>query len=1287
VPDGGVTFSHSLSIAADANLILKDGATMTVDGTIEASDNHSLTIYAQTAMTGKLTVTTYACGVILVPHFVAYSGDYATAFIAAGTVSDANKTTINGKTLKPLVGNAFTKYVPQDKAGNYTMALPALPNGASYTFTKNDASDVINTISDGGAVTELTFTTNSGKTGGTTATITVAATGATNNDDYSFTLNVVVSEYTTAYEWPKQTNIYLIGTDLEKGAETAQELHKSDLVWSADGVTLDLSKLTVKKNGSAVTDYTTKVGETTLTAGENTLVLDPGAYRINIIDDDGKLDDWVDFKVYKLIENDPDFEIIAEDGPAHPRLDSENQGDYPTTIPVTVTYQGVDVTDNDNTTYWLKHGFNNPGKIYHYSELYENNPDYNSPLIYPSIFSETCTTFMGGMYGEEYAIYNLGTGNTVAYNEVYCIDKIVGQHIWHRVGEEIKMLRDDEGNPVSSGVEGGHVYYVGDYCPNFYLKDGRVYLGDVQMAEYDPEYDPYAVPSVEGVYVDEYLTIDPNHILHDGKDIFYLEGSAIYKYSNFYDLGGTTIFRVPGSSDCHSLRDGDIESFSQDGATITINGKSFQLGERIILGQNFISTGSAFISTGSLTPTVDAQNENIIHVGDYQINAQGRIIFCAYTLSGYDSGTSKGYWPHCAYVKYRLDDYCYLIGRDDFLAYPVESGVRFEYDPEHNVGGTPVFTVEEEVEFTVKTFGYPSTVYEGEDKYGSTGDLHIYLNDEQYGGPHTFNESCSHEICFGQLSEGTYVVRAELDGDERHLSSSGLFTFKVVRTDPVLTLTGKQDTAGDEFETGAEIEYDPENPIVINAVNDQAVSDTYWRWQISNTSDEGVVEIDNIVNKSENNAKDSVDISLKAVGIGTVTLKARFSGNNKYNPATGAITFTVVPKNVTSPIIELVDQSTIYYDGTAKEPAFNVYYAEGKLIPANQYTVTYEDNTNASTTDCKAKIIVKSVDGANYTIDAVKEFVIQETAVTITELPIASTISDGRTLAASTLTGGKVKAGELDVDGIFSWKDETIAPTLTDSDDTEYDVTFTPNNTNFKTAECQVKLTVMPRAMLFAANSTNLWATFCGQNEYEVPEGCTAYTISSISGSTVTISEVTAEEANAPAIIPAYTPVLIQRSSNVTVPVTATFSAVGTAPTSGYDDQTGLVSTTGSAFTFYGNCLSSDVSADDFKGHYNEGQTYLLYDGKFIQADENGGLGAHKCLLVLSGTYTAPVLIIGTETTSLVSIDFATPHSQRENGQLTIDNDVWYTLDGRKLDGMPTKKGIYINGGRKVVIK
>ena len=35
----------------------------------------------------------------------------------------------------------------------------------------------------------------------------------------------------------------------------------------------------------------------------------------------------------------------------------------------------------------------------------------------------------------------------------------------------------------------------------------------------------------------------------------------------------------------------------------------------------------------------------------------------------------------------------------------------------------------------------------------------------------------------------------------------------------------------------------------------------------------------------------------------------------------------------------------------------------------------------------------------------------------------------------------------------------------------------------------------------------------------------------------------------------------------------------------------------------------------------------------------------------------------------------------------TNSDDAWYTLDGRKLDGKPTAKGLYINGGRKIIIK
>ena len=37
--------------------------------------------------------------------------------------------------------------------------------------------------------------------------------------------------------------------------------------------------------------------------------------------------------------------------------------------------------------------------------------------------------------------------------------------------------------------------------------------------------------------------------------------------------------------------------------------------------------------------------------------------------------------------------------------------------------------------------------------------------------------------------------------------------------------------------------------------------------------------------------------------------------------------------------------------------------------------------------------------------------------------------------------------------------------------------------------------------------------------------------------------------------------------------------------------------------------------------------------------------------------------------------------------EITEKAGAWYTLDGVRLDGKPTKKGLYIHGGRKVVIK
>jgi hypothetical protein len=38
-----------------------------------------------------------------------------------------------------------------------------------------------------------------------------------------------------------------------------------------------------------------------------------------------------------------------------------------------------------------------------------------------------------------------------------------------------------------------------------------------------------------------------------------------------------------------------------------------------------------------------------------------------------------------------------------------------------------------------------------------------------------------------------------------------------------------------------------------------------------------------------------------------------------------------------------------------------------------------------------------------------------------------------------------------------------------------------------------------------------------------------------------------------------------------------------------------------------------------------------------------------------------------------------------QTGEITTDG--WYTLNGTRLNGKPSKRGIYINNGRKIVIK
>ena len=42
---------------------------------------------------------------------------------------------------------------------------------------------------------------------------------------------------------------------------------------------------------------------------------------------------------------------------------------------------------------------------------------------------------------------------------------------------------------------------------------------------------------------------------------------------------------------------------------------------------------------------------------------------------------------------------------------------------------------------------------------------------------------------------------------------------------------------------------------------------------------------------------------------------------------------------------------------------------------------------------------------------------------------------------------------------------------------------------------------------------------------------------------------------------------------------------------------------------------------------------------------------------------------------------------QTKTGEVTFDKDAWYSLDGRRIESKPTMKGIYVNNGKKIVVK
>ena len=191
--------------------------------------------------------------------------------------------------------------------------------------------------------------------------------------------------------------------------------------------------------------------------------------------------------------------------------------------------------------------------------------------------------------------------------------------------------------------------------------------------------------------------------------------------------------------------------------------------------------------------------------------------------------------------------------------------------------------------------------------------------------------------------------------------------------------------------------------------------------------------------------------------------------------------------------------------------------------------------------------------------------------------------------------------------------------------------------------------------------AANEYATYYKDEAlYIEDEDAQLYTITAVGKETATATEVTTAAANMP--------ILVKNNSTET-------KTILLIPTT---DQTPDDVT--AADEFLGTLTVKEFTADE-----TSTASYYVCNGKeFVQVRGAGSLGANKAYLKLGGSaaVNAPRLVIGfggegttgiSEEVRVKSEEFATAP--------------YYDLNGRKLQGKPTQKGVYIQNGKKVVVK
>ena len=247
--------------------------------------------------------------------------------------------------------------------------------------------------------------------------------------------------------------------------------------------------------------------------------------------------------------------------------------------------------------------------------------------------------------------------------------------------------------------------------------------------------------------------------------------------------------------------------------------------------------------------------------------------------------------------------------------------------------------------------------------------------------------------------------------------------------------------------------------------------------------------------------------------------------------------------------------------------------------------------------------------------------------------------------------------------------------------------------------EAQAATVILPFSYICDGNEGG---KFYGFKEVVYDEGLHKWVCTMVEPGEEGTNNVTSLKANTPYLF------MPDEATTMTFPnISSMTGGVVTLQTTTANDGVYGGATTDAAWNFHGTYKGKSwaVASNDYgfaaQSGTEAGGAATVEAGQFVRFTTGAFIKPMRCYLSYVGTeapapapgltraaatdnlpqsITVRLVSRNGETTAIGEIDTTT-------GELSFDSESWYTLDGVRLSGKPSKKGLYINNGKKVIVK